>query len=49
MNIPLFFNSVDGVRNSKNHDFSITFTPQLTLDKNKKYCLTVDSVSMSYN
>ena len=47
MNIPIFFNSVNGVRNFKSHDFTITFTPQLTLDKNKNYYLAVDSVNMS--
>ena len=47
MNIPIFFNSVNGVRNFKSHDFAITFTPQLTLDKNKNYYLAVDSVNMS--
>ena len=47
MNIPIFFNSVNGVTNFKSHDFTITFTPQLTLDKNKNYYLAVDSVNMS--
>ena len=49
MNIPLFLNSTDGIRNSKSHDFTISFTPELTLNKNKKYYVALDSLNMSYS
>lgn len=48
MNKPSSLNSVDRVRKTKSHDFTITFTLQLTLDENKNYYLAVDSVNMSY-
>ena len=49
MDIPLFINSSDGVRNSNSHDFKITFNPGLHLEKNKKYYIALDSISMSYS
>ena len=49
MDIPLFINSSDGVRNSNSHDFTITFNPGLHLDKNKKHYIALDSISMSYS
>ena len=36
MNKPSSLNSVDRVRKTKSHDFTITFTLQLTRDENKK-------------
>lgn len=49
MNIPVFLNSIDGVRNSKSHDFTVIFTPAISLDKNKKYYISLDSANLSYS
>lgn len=49
MNTPLFINSVDGINNSKSHDFTVRFNPGLNLDKNKDYYLALDSISMYYS
>ena len=48
MNIPLFINSVDGVDDSKSHDFTVRFNSALELDKNKKYNVALSSISMAY-
>ena len=49
MNRPLFINSVDGSVNSKSHDFTIRFNPELHLDNNKNYYVALDSITMSYS
>ena len=49
MNIPLFINSVNADAGSVSHDFTITFTPELSLDKNTDYYISLDSISMSYS
>ena len=38
MNKPSYLNSVDRVRKTKSHDFTITFTLQLTRDENILTC-----------
>ena len=49
MGTPLFINSVDGTENSKSHDFTIRFNPELNLDKNKRYYVSLDSINMAYS
>ena len=49
MNTPIFINSTDGVRNSKSHDFTVVFSPEMVLDQNKSYYIALDSVNMSYS
>ena len=49
MKDPLFINSVDGTENSKSHDFTIRFNPELNLDNSKNYYVALDSISMSYS
>lgn len=48
MEFPIFLNSRDGV-NSKSHDFTIRFNPELVLEKNKKHFVALDSINMSYS
>lgn len=48
MEFPIFLNSRDGV-NSKSHDFTIRFNPELVLEKNKKHYVALDSINMSYS
>ena len=49
MNRPLFINSVDGTAHSQSHDFTVRFNPPLEFDKNKKYCVALGSITMSYS
>lgn len=49
MDIPIHLNSIDGIRNSKSHDFVISFNPELILDKNKTYYVALDSMNASYS
>ena len=49
MKDPLFINSVDHTENSKSHDFTMRFNPELNLDNNKNYYVALDSISMSYS
>ena len=48
MNQPIYINSQDGILNSKSHDFTINFIPEIYLNKNKKYFIVLDSINMSY-
>ena len=47
--IPMFIRSVNGVANSKSHDFTIRINPPIEFDSNKDYYLALDSISMSYS
>lgn len=49
MELPLFLKSSDGIRNSKSHDFTIDYIPEMVLDGNKKYYLALDSADMTYS
>ena len=49
MNTPIFVNSTDGIRNSKSHDFTISFIVLRVLDKNRDYYASLDSLSMTYS
>ena len=49
MNIPLFINSVNADTGSVSHDFTITFDPELSLNKNTNYYIALDGISMSYS
>ena len=49
MNIPLFINSVNTDVGSESHDFTVSFDPELSLEKNTDYYITLDSISMSYS
>lgn len=45
----MFLNSSNGVRDSKSHDFTISYIPEIVLDRNKKYYLALDSLDMTYS
>ena len=47
MNIPLFINSVNTDVGSVSHDFTVSFDPEISLDKNTDYYITLDSIAMS--
>ena len=49
MKTSLIFNSVDAVKKSKSHDFTISFTPEINLPPNKEYFLALDQLNMSYS
>ena len=49
MDIPLFLDSNDGIRNSKSHDFTISFNPEILLDRNKSYYLALYNAEMTYS
>lgn len=49
MAIPIFFNSNDGINNSKVHDFTITFEPAFKMEKNTRYSVALDSIGLSYS
>ena len=49
MNIPLFINSVNTDIGSVSHDFTITFDPELSLDKNTDYYIALGGISMNYS
>ena len=49
METPLFINSIDGIRDSKSHDFTISFVPETILDRNKLYYLALYNCSMTYS
>ena len=46
---PMFIRSVNGIVNSKSHDFTIRINPPIEFDSNKDYYLALDSISMSYS
>lgn len=47
MNTPLFISSSEG--HGPSHDFTIKYTPQITLEKNKTYSIRLNSLSMYYS
>lgn len=47
--IPIFVSSIDGVRGSKPHDFTISFASPIVLDNNSDYYIALDSLNMSYS
>ena len=49
MEIPLFLDSNDGVRDSRSHDFTIDFVPEMMLDRNKTYYLALYNAEMTYS
>lgn len=48
MNFPIILNSVNGIKKSESHDFTISFSSGMNLDPNKKYYLALDKLNMSY-
>lgn len=49
METSLFIKNSDAIGNSKSHDFTVRFTPELVLDKNKSHFIALDSCAMSYS
>ena len=49
METPLFLDSNDGIRDSKSHDFTISFNPEILLDRNKTYYLALYNAEMTYS
>ena len=49
METPLFLDSTAGIRDSKSHDFTISFNPEILLDRNKSYYLALYNAEMTYS
>ena len=49
MDTPLFLDSNDGIRDSKSHDFTIDFNPEILLDRNKAYYIALYNAEMTYS
>ena len=47
MEIPMFISSSDGINKSTSHDFTVTFNPQIDLEKNVYSYAALNSLSMS--
>ena len=45
----MFLNSIDGIRDSMSHDFTINHTPEIVLDRNKTYYLALYNAEMTYS
>ena len=49
MQTPIVLSSVDGAKGSSSHDFIVSFHPQISLNKNWKHYICLDTLNMSYS
>ena len=49
METPIFLSSDDGSLNSKSHDFTTIFKPEIILDHNKDHFIGLNKIEMSYS